>query len=378
MGGHSRQYKGLSGVEPTASDLGAVLKAGDTMTGTLNAPRVNANRLNSGVLNIVSSGGTTLLTNASAATIYITGSTTHTLRLPDATTLENGDCFEIFLTSTSAVATAVTGSDGSPVLWNAGTNAFVYIKAQLTDNTTVGGTWNVIYGTSGNTAGSFVARNASGAINVGSVSVTGNVIASGNVSSSTLSNPRVALTYGATVTPAFNSGQLFSLLLTGNVTTFANPTNNAVGYKGVLDIIQDATGNRTIGSWDYLYSFAGGTPPTLSTAGAAKDSFDYYVDSFATGTVTITIGTPAIITQAGHGLNFGDKVQFTTTGALPTGLSVNTTYYVNVVNVNNYNVATSLANLRAGTYVTTSGTQSGTHTATAGSIIITPRALNVL
>lgn len=35
MGGLSRQHKGLSGKEPTASDLGAVQKAGDTMTGDL-------------------------------------------------------------------------------------------------------------------------------------------------------------------------------------------------------------------------------------------------------------------------------------------------------------------------------------------------------
>lgn len=39
MGGLSRQYKGLSGKEPTSSDLGAVQKAGDTMTGVLGAPQ---------------------------------------------------------------------------------------------------------------------------------------------------------------------------------------------------------------------------------------------------------------------------------------------------------------------------------------------------
>jgi hypothetical protein len=42
MGGLSRQYKGLSGKEPTASDIGAVQKAGDTMTGNLILKTVEA------------------------------------------------------------------------------------------------------------------------------------------------------------------------------------------------------------------------------------------------------------------------------------------------------------------------------------------------
>jgi hypothetical protein len=43
-------------------------------------------------------------------------------------------------------------------------------------------------------------------------------------------------------------------------------------------------------------------------------------------TTTVTIASPGVFTVNNHGLNVGDPVIFSTTGALPTGLSVNTIY----------------------------------------------------
>lgn len=42
----------------------------------------------------------------------------------------------------------------------------------------------------------------------------------------------------------------------------------------------------------------------------------------------MTISTPCVVTYAGHGLVAGDMVWFETTGALPTGITANTHYYV--------------------------------------------------
>lgn len=73
---------------------------------------------------------------------------------------------------------------------------------------------------------------------------------------------------------------------------------------------------------------------------------------------TITIASPATVTAAGHGLTNGKRVQFTTSGALPTGILANTTYFV-------INAATDTFNLSAtqgGGAIGTSGGQSGTHT----------------
>ena len=82
-------------------------------------------------------------------------------------------------------------------------------------------------------------------------------------------------------------------------------------------------------------------------------------------TVTTTIATPCVVSWTAHGLNEGDPIVFTTTGALPTGITAGTTYYVSKSpGTNSFNVSTSRANAAAGTLVATSGSQSGTHTAT--------------
>ncbi|MFT4076848.1 MAG: hypothetical protein QM647_15085 [Asticcacaulis sp.] len=80
-----------------------------------------------------------------------------------------------------------------------------------------------------------------------------------------------------------------------------------------------------------------------------------------TSTVTITIASPGVVTWASHGLQDGNTISFTTTGALPTGLTAGTTYYVKYVDANTFQLAAT----SGGTAIVTSGTQSGTHTATA-------------
>lgn len=85
-------------------------------------------------------------------------------------------------------------------------------------------------------------------------------------------------------------------------------------------------------------------------------------------TFTVTIATPGVFTWAGHGLAAGTPVYFTTTGALPTGLTANTTYFVaNDANLtgNTFAVSDTAAHALAGTnQINTTGTQSGTQTAT--------------
>jgi len=85
-----------------------------------------------------------------------------------------------------------------------------------------------------------------------------------------------------------------------------------------------------------------------------------------TATVTITIAAPGVVTWSSHGLSTGTPVVFTTTGALPTGIVSGTTYYAVVVDANTFQIASSVANAIAATptVITTSGSQSGTHTGT--------------
>lgn len=78
------------------------------------------------------------------------------------------------------------------------------------------------------------------------------------------------------------------------------------------------------------------------------------------GAATITIATPGVVSNTAHGLVLDDKVYFTTTGALPTGLSVNTIYYV--ISAGLTADAFQLSATKGGSAINTSGSQSGVHT----------------
>ena len=86
----------------------------------------------------------------------------------------------------------------------------------------------------------------------------------------------------------------------------------------------------------------------------------HLLTAFGTGkTVTMSIASPCVVTYTAHGLSDGFKVVFTTTGALPTGVTSGTTYYAKSTAANTFNLYTDagLTNV-----VNTSGSQSGTHT----------------
>lgn len=71
------------------------------------------------------------------------------------------------------------------------------------------------------------------------------------------------------------------------------------------------------------------------------------------------------ITMTAHPFSTGDLVQLTTTGVLPGGLSLNTNYWVIRIDANTIQLAASLADSFAGTFVDiTSAAGGGTHTAT--------------
>lgn len=75
----------------------------------------------------------------------------------------------------------------------------------------------------------------------------------------------------------------------------------------------------------------------------------------------ITIAAPGVVTHTAHGLPVGTPVKFSTTGALPTGLTAGTTFYVKaVLSADTYSVAAT----PSGSAITTTGTQTGIHTVT--------------
>lgn len=74
--------------------------------------------------------------------------------------------------------------------------------------------------------------------------------------------------------------------------------------------------------------------------------------------VTVTIASPGVVSWAAHGFAADQKVRIKTSGALPTGLTANTTYYVRNPTANTFELSATAG----GASINTSGTQSGTHT----------------
>jgi hypothetical protein len=79
----------------------------------------------------------------------------------------------------------------------------------------------------------------------------------------------LTLTDGATINWDVNLGATATVTLGGN-RTVAAPTNLVAGAFYALEIIQDATGSRTL-TWNSVFKFANGVAPVLSTAASARD-----------------------------------------------------------------------------------------------------------
>jgi hypothetical protein len=114
---------------------------------------------------------------------------------------------------------------------------------------------------------------------------------------------------------------------------------------------------------------------TYNTASAAVETgfgkgFGVSLDitNVAPSAGAFTAAVNDICTKSTHGFLTGLKVQLTTTGVLPAGLSLITDYFVIKIDADTFKLASSLVNAQAGTAVDITDTGTGTHT-------ITPTAL---
>lgn len=90
-------------------------------------------------------------------------------------------------------------------------------------------------------------------------------------------------------------------------------------------------------------------------------------------TVTISNASPGVVSWTAHGLPNGTSLELSTTGALPTGLTVGTTYYVVSAAANTFSLSATLN----GTAINTSSAGSGTHTAIADlCVVVSPGICN--
>jgi hypothetical protein len=126
------------------------------------------------------------------------------------------------------------------------------------------------------------------------------------------------------------------------------------GVANMTVVTTPQTTDSAVSVGRVLLEFDNGSSPTLNTDLTAEMSF-----GGLTATVTISNASPGVISHTAHGMAADDPVSFSTSGALPTGLTAATTYFVKSPTTNAYNVAAT----PGGTAINTSSAGSGTHTA---------------
>ena len=99
----------------------------------------------------------------------------------------------------------------------------------------------------------------------------------------------------------------------------------------------------------------------------------YSLSHDKSATVTMTVASPAVVTWgvagAGHGLVAGAPFKFSTTGALPTGVTAGTQYFVIATGLTETTFQFAATN--GGAAINSSGTQSGVHTGLPGPLLPT-------
>jgi len=264
--------------------------------------------------------------------------------------------------SSTGTGTGITTSN--PVLnlsqtWNAGAVTFTGLKFNATDTASASGSLLLDIGTGGGTYVSKFKVDKSGAL----------IIQKGSSSSAAIQFEGTAnsgIYCRSTSQIDFLQGGNLRFEVNGNAVVV---NNTSLSFNdNVATNLDDCVMRRGgVGS----FRFGNDTSYTNNfflTASAAATLQLGAADTSASSTVTITIATPGVVTWSSHGLSTGTPVIFSTTGALPTGITAGTTYYVIAVDANTFQIATSWANSMAGTAVNTSGSQSGTQTGTRGAI----------
>ena len=406
-----------------------------------------------GYLAVTSAAGTTTLTATSPRVVYVSGSTTQTIQLPDTSTLQVGWSYTIIngssnggVSITTSTSASVNSSIGSNIavrvtcISTASNTASAWVLNFLGSNTRTG-TSNVVFSnapslsspvittpsiTFTSSASATAGTNAQGQGNI----TTDNVVVgttSANPSGVTLpsasagrrifvtnkgtnpinvypgsggtidalsANASIQIPVGGQI--VFNASSTTQWYSSYNLWTSAlypNVTNTvSVGYTLTPNSIGTVSSGTTtlnpaLGNYQYMINNGASSlsPPSNGTydaidllvingpsagsltftagkwrAGSSTGS-TYSTSSRSSATVTISNASPAVVTWTAHGCADGDPIYLTTTGALPTGLTASTVYYVKYVDANSFQVSTT----PGGTSINTSSAGSGTHTGTA-------------
>lgn len=253
-------------------------------------------------------------------------------------------------------------------------------------NAIVGGAFNCIFGNSSGSAivagygiSIFGAASGTGITGIqnsifgyntggGITSGVGNTVAGYGLNG--LANPSNTLILGAGGTPLITTAN--AILTNPAAATWqygaadaASPVAQSIFFQNVAAGTSNTAGaNATL-----QHSLSTGT----GAAGTLTHTAGFAGVTQTAATVTISIASPAVVTLASHGFVPGQPFSFATSGALPTGITAATTYYVIAAGLAAGSFEFSAT--PGGSAVNTSGTQSGTQTLSSVNTAQNPAAV---
>lgn len=175
---------------------------------------------------------------------------------------------------------------------------------------------------------------------------SGNMAAVTNVDGSTITNTANVLSVGVSALSGITGSQL-------------SPTAGITGSQIATDTVSKS--NLVVTGFN-TGAVSPGQVGELPIGLSVSTTSTSYVTSTATKTATITIASPAVITITSFGSMFiGMPVVFSTTGALPTGITAGTYYYV--LTIGGANTIFTISATPGGAAINTTGSQSGTQSA---------------
>jgi hypothetical protein len=196
-----------------------------------------------------------------------------------------------------------------------------------------------------------------GSSETATISVTSPTIIT--VASSPETNSAVTFSTTGTLPTGITAGTTYYVSKI-DATTFFISTSSTL--SPLVNVTLAGSGVHTVSTVSLgITSPAGSNNTQLATTGFVQNLFatipvsltNWAVSETNTAqTATITIATPAVVTVATAPAN-GTAIAFTTTGALPTGLTAGTPYYVFNRTSTTYNIATTLGQSQTATFVST-------------------------
>jgi hypothetical protein len=318
--------------------------------------------------------------NYTSSNVAITGGTIDGTVI-GGTTPSNGSFYDLTVYNTASLgvsnaARSVSFTNASPTVVTMAVGTRPITNAQVTFTATTlpsGITAGVIYYVVPLSSNTFNLSTTSGGVANVNTTSTGSVVSMVTNSSVTFNTPTANVPNnliftgtGAVGVPVGTAAQQPGSSVNGMI-RYNTDTLNFEGYSNGVWNTLGSSNTTTLGLWQNKqlisvtqaissgYSATSAGPITLSPPIAAQ-------------TVTITIASPGVFTVPTTALPSGTSLVLTTTGALPTGLTAGVTYYV----LNPSGLTFQLSTSPTGSAITTTGTQSGIHTATPTVFVTVP------